>query len=44
MKKVFGILMVACICLVLGISVRWYRDMDVSLVTSDISRECGSVV
>lgn len=32
MKKVFGILMVACICIALGLSVRWGRECDVSLV------------
>ena len=32
MKKVFGILTVACICIALGMSVRWNRERDVSLV------------
>lgn len=32
MKKVLGILMLACVCIALGLSVRWSRDRDVSLV------------
>ena len=33
MKKIFGILMVTCICIALGLSVRWSRDSDISLVS-----------
>ena len=32
MKKVFGILMVACICIALGFSVGWFRERNISLV------------
>ena len=34
MKKVLGILLLSCICILLGLSVRWNKDRDVSLVTS----------
>lgn len=37
MKKVFGILMVACICIALGLSVKWSRDRNVSLVDGRIT-------
>ena len=32
MKKVFGILLLSCICILLGLSVRWGRDRGLSLV------------
>ena len=34
MKKVLGILLLSCICILLGLSVRWNKERDVSLVTS----------
>lgn len=35
MKKVFGILVISCICILLGLSVRWSRERGVSLVDFD---------
>lgn len=35
MKKVIGILAIVCICVLLGISVEYNRENDVSLI------ECG---
>ncbi len=32
MKRIFGIFMLACVCLALGLSVRWGREEEVSLV------------
>lgn len=32
MKKVFGILFLSCLCILLGLSVKWSREKDVSLV------------
>lgn len=32
MKKILGILALSCICILLGLSVKWYKDRDVSLV------------
>ena len=34
MKKVLGILLVSCICLVLGLSVKWSREHNMSLATT----------
>ena len=34
MKKVIGMLMVIFICILLGLSVRWGRERNVSLVSS----------
>ena len=39
MKKVLGILLLSCICILLGLSVRWSRDKDVSLVSVSIEHE-----
>ena len=39
MKKVLGILLLSCICMLLGLSVKWSRDKDVSLVCSCVERE-----
>ena len=32
MKKVVGILVISCICIMLGLSVKWGREKDLSLV------------
>ncbi len=32
MKKVLGILMLSCICILLGLSVRWSKEKGISLV------------
>lgn len=34
MKKVFGVLMVTLLSILLGISVRWSRERNISLITS----------
>lgn len=34
MKKVFGILVISCICILLGLSVRWSKEKGLSLVSS----------
>ena len=39
MKKVIGMLMIVCICFLLGLSVRWGRERDVSLVSYFSSEE-----
>ena len=31
MKKVFGILIISCICLLLGLSVKWSKERNISL-------------
>ena len=41
MKKVLGILGVALICMLLGISVEWARESDVSLVSSSPAALAG---
>ena len=33
MKKVLGILLISCICLLLGLSVRWSKEKNISLVS-----------
>ena len=33
MKKVLGILLLSCICILLGLSVKWSRDRNISLVS-----------
>ena len=44
MKKVFGILALACMCIALGLSVKQDREEGVSLVVSEIDRSyCGGV-
>ena len=41
MKKVFGILVLSCMCILLGLSVRWSRAKDISLVSaSEITDIC----
>ena len=37
MKKIFGILALSCICILLGLSVKWGRDKALSLVDPDCS-------
>ena len=32
MKKVLGILVLSCICILLGLSVKWSREKDISLI------------
>ena len=32
MKKVLGILLLSCVCILLGLSVRWSRERGLSLV------------
>ena len=39
MKKVLGILAISCICILLGLSVRWNKDKDVSLAI--LADNCG---
>ena len=34
MKRVLGILVLSCICLILGLSVRWFRENDMTLITT----------
>ena len=34
MKKVLGILLLSCICIALGLSVRWSRERGVTLVVA----------
>ncbi len=34
MKKVLGILLLSCICILLGLSVKWGREQRVSLVSA----------
>ena len=36
MKKVFGILLLSCVCMLLGLSVKWSRSRNVSLVNVEI--------
>ena len=31
MKKVFGILVLSCICILLGLSVKWSKEKNISL-------------
>ena len=38
MKKVFGILALACMCIALGLSVKQDREEGVSLVVNDLSK------
>ena len=33
MKKLLGILLLSCVCILLGLSVRWNRDKNLSLVS-----------
>ena len=33
MKKILAILALSCICILLGLSVKWNKDRDVSLVS-----------
>ena len=33
MKKVLGILALSCICIMLGLSVKWSRDKSISLIS-----------
>ena len=44
MKKVFGILILACMCIALGMSVRAGRERNLSLVVSYIAIQAGEVV
>lgn len=37
MRKIIGIFMLACICLILGLSVRWGREADVSLASAHVN-------
>lgn len=32
MKKIIGILALSCICILLGLSVKWSKEKDISLV------------
>jgi len=34
MKKVIGMLMVVFICILLGLSVKWGKESDISLISS----------
>lgn len=34
MKKVFGILIISCICMLLGLSIKWSRERNVSLAVA----------
>ena len=34
MKKVLGILLISCICILLGLSVKWSIERNLSLVSS----------
>lgn len=44
MKKILGILVLASVCMLLGLSVRWSREQDVTLVsgvyTDEITALC----
>ena len=32
MKKIIGILALSCICILLGLSVKWSKEKDISLI------------
>ena len=34
MKKIFGILIISCICMLLGLSIRWSKERNVSLAVA----------
>lgn len=34
MKKVLGILFLVCVCIALGLSVKWFREQNTSLVVT----------
>ena len=42
MKKVVGILVISCICIMLGLSVKWSKEKNLSLV--DPMNELGLMV
>ena len=44
MKKVFGILIISCICLVLGLSIKWSKERDISLAVSTNNNELEGIM
>ena len=44
MKKVFGILIISCICLLLGLSVKWSKERNISLAVSDNNTEIDGIM
>ena len=44
MKKVFGILIISCICLVLGLSIKWSKERNISLAVSTNNKELEGVM
>ena len=44
MKKVFGILIVSCICLLLGLSIKWSKERNISLAISANNVELDGVM
>ena len=45
MKKILGILLLSCVCILLGLSVRWSREKNISLVSLDNNTEiCHDVL
>lgn len=45
MKKILGILLLSCVCILLGLSVRWSREKNISLVSLDNNTEiCRDVL
>ena len=45
MKKIFGILLLSCVCILLGLSVKWGRESKLTLVsTYDISGMCCNML
>lgn len=45
MKKILGILLLSCVCILLGLSVKWSREENISLVSLDNNAEiCRDVL
>lgn len=42
MKKVFGILVLSVVCILLGLSVKWSREKDLSLVSAKLNTEISA--
>lgn len=42
MKKVFGILVLSVVCILLGLSVKWSRGKDLSLVGARLNTEISA--
>ena len=43
MKRFFGILLLSCICMLLGLSVKWSRANDISLVSEMADAEISPI-